>query len=230
MLLPKVAARVARSAAQSVSAPNVRNMGPNVRANLPKNVVTKGFNEPSIRVSDRVLDGKKRQLQRGTLPVTNSEPVSSKKRVLNRGTLPGGSAMNGSGARQPQAVAGGGGGNPPNPPRPYKLNRGTLPGGSMNGSTTTRSRWRGVEDIKNTATGQAPMSTFFRTREARDAMMASGQGKDYQWAKGTTSWGRVAGTAAAGYAGMDTIDRMGSGGSITRNETGRFDMMGIPIL
>lgn len=99
-----------------------------------------------------------------------------------------------------------------------------------NGMTDVASRFRGVQDIKMTAKGDAPLSTFFRNRESRDAMIESGKGSSYEFAKGSTSWKRVGATAAAGYAGIDTIDRMGSGGSLTRNETGRFDMMGIPIL
>ena len=99
-----------------------------------------------------------------------------------------------------------------------------------NGITDAASRFRGVQDIKMTATGEAPLSTFFRTRESRDAMIASGEGSSYQFAKGSTSWKRVGATAAAGYVGIDAVDRMSSGGSLTRNETGRSDLVGIPIL
>lgn len=269
MLFPQLAKQVSRATGRAGSShANARNLGPALRANLPKNVVTKGMNEPNIRVSDRVLDGRKRQLSRGTLPITKSNPspsaeiVSSKeigsvsargikfsngetgaafyrkenlgggkKRTLNRGTVSGGSMRGGGGTQQPVAASGGGG-TPPVPPGPKKrnLNRGQLEGGSMKGRTDQPSRWRGIEDIKNTATGQAPLTTFFRNREARDNMMKSGEGSKHEWAKGTISKGRVAGTVAAGYAGLDTMDRATGGGSITRNETGRFDMMGIPIL
>lgn len=99
-----------------------------------------------------------------------------------------------------------------------------------NGITDAASRFRGGQDIKMTARGEAPLSTFFRDRESRDAMIASGKGSSYQFAKGSTSWKRVGATAAAGYVGIDAVDRMSSGGSLTRNETGRSDLVGIPIL
>lgn len=99
-----------------------------------------------------------------------------------------------------------------------------------NGMTDSASRFRGVQDIKMTAKGEAPLSTFFRNRESRDAMIESGKGSSYEFAKGSTSWRRVGATAAAGYAGIDAVDRMSSGGSLTRNETGKSDLVGIPIL
>ncbi|MBA4293904.1 hypothetical protein C0431_13155 [bacterium] len=94
----------------------------------------------------------------------------------------------------------------------------------------TESKFRAMQDIKMAARGEAPATTVFRTREARDAMIKSGEGKDHKFAKGSTSWQRVGVTAAAGYAGFDAVDRMGSGGNLTRNETGKRDIVGIPIL
>lgn len=302
MLFPQLAKQVSRAANRTpVRSASARNLQPTLRANLPKNVVTKGMNEPNIRVSDRMLDGRKRQLSRGTVPITKSNPSPSakvhtsgtyeengrtygyagvegskgdlagaifnpkittdgKKRTVNRGSLSGGSSMNGGRVKEPQASAGGGGGNGPTPPGPNNPPDGPYgpafperahgpafperahgPGfperahgpafpERAHGPAFPDKKWRGIEDIKNTVSGQVPLSTFFRNKNARDHMMASGKGADYEWGKGTISKARVAGTAAAGYAAIDTIDRAGSGGSITRNETGRFDMMGIPIL
>lgn len=256
-----MAYRVMRQATRNGKKYNVNSVIGNdpsktIRANKVKNPVTNGMNEPNVRVSPRMQDGKRRVVQRNMNPLKSRViPGPNGARMGERleGNLYGKKGYDNSllpavAENNPNVINQG----------RRRLNRGSLEGGSMKGrkleiqatasqtgneygpglapknygpeQKVSTSRWRGVEDIKNTATGQAPMSTFFRTREARDAMMASGQGKDYQWAKGTTSWGRVAGTIGAGYAGIDTIDRMGSGGSITRNETGRFDMMGIPIL
>lgn len=96
--------------------------------------------------------------------------------------------------------------------------------------TSSTEKFRGIQDITDSATRMTPASTFFRTREARDTMLNSGQGKDYQWAKGTLSKGRIAGTAAGLYVAGDTIDRASGGGNVIRNETGKFDLMGVPII
>lgn len=227
-----------------------------IKINKVINPVTKGLNEPNVRVSPRMKDGKRRVVQRNMNPLksrvipgpngarmgerlegnlygkrgyddsllpavveNNQNVIKQGRRRLNRGSLEGGSMKGRKLEIQATASQTGNEYGPGLAPRAHG------PQPEVNSSS-----WRGVEDIKNTVSGQAPLSTFFRNREARDAMMASGEGASHKWAKGSTSWGRVAGTAAAGYAAIDTIDRMGSGGSITRNETGRFDMMGIPIL
>ena len=106
----------------------------------------------------------------------------------------------------------------------------SVPAAISDGGNGKGPNWRGMTDIKMTAQGDAPLSTFFRNREARDAMIASGEGSAHKWAKGSTSWKRVGATVGAGYVGIDTVDRMSSGGSLTRNETGKTDLMGIPIL
>ncbi|MGF0347610.1 hypothetical protein ACQR3P_28630 [Rhodococcus sp. IEGM1300] len=251
---------IVRQAARNGKKYNVnrrKGAGPNAQLNGNRvpNPVTQGLNEPNVRVSPRMKEGKRRIVHRDlnplktkTVPGPNGQTARMSERL--EGNLYGrrGSQKELLPAIVPKndniiEVASEG---PAKTKRKYHRNKGNKEGKPMprhrgqeqsptpkvdaEPAAEAASRWRGIEDIKNTATGQAPLSTFFRNREARDSMMASGEGASHKWAKGSTSWGRVAGTGMGVYAGVDTLDRMTSGGSITRNETGRFDMMGIPIL
>lgn len=223
----------------NVKGANVKNLGPKIKVNSPKNPVTNGMNEPIVRVSQSARreygPGLTPKMHGPSMPPRHHGPMPAPK---EHG--PGLSPKN-----YGPAVTGGVPAKLPTPNSPSYLSNPQQAGGAIYGPTQANSpamgpafakgthkdeRWRGLDDIKMTATGQAPASTFFRNREARNKMMNSGEGRDHKWAKGSLSWGRMAGTAAGVYAGIDTLDRMGSGGSLMRNETGRFDMMGVPIL
>lgn len=94
--------------------------------------------------------------------------------------------------------------------------------------------YQGVKGLGSQATqtvkGEVPLTTMFRTGDARRQMEASGMGADYQWGEKSLSWKKIGATAAGGYVGVDSVHRMATGGGFTRNAEGQRDIVGIPII
>lgn len=83
---------------------------------------------------------------------------------------------------------------------------------------------------KQAYNGDVPLTTMFRNGEAIKDMRASGRGAKHEWGEGSLSWKKIGATAGAGYVGIDSVHRMGSGGGFTRNAEGQRDIVGIPII
>lgn len=92
--------------------------------------------------------------------------------------------------------------------------------GVKNAGTQTKQAYR----------GQVPLTTPLRKGDAIASMRASKQGAEYEWGDGSLSWKKVGLAAAGGYAAIDSVNRMESGGSVTRNAEGQRDIVGIPII
>lgn len=84
-------------------------------------------------------------------------------------------------------------------------------------------------DIQRTVRDDVPLDYFLRTAEARrkyDQNPGSFEG----WSPGTLRKRRVAALGLGAYAAGDIAYRTLSGGSMYRNNTGRKDFVGIPMI
>jgi hypothetical protein len=86
--------------------------------------------------------------------------------------------------------------------------------------------WRGDASFNN-------LTYILRNEKAKAAYRAAvrnGTADEFTYGPGSFSMGRVAAVGLGGYAVLDAVGRVASGGSVTRNASGRRDLVGLPLI
>ena len=112
--------------------------------------------------------------------------------------------------------------------------------GSMAGKSYRMARGSGVSAIKQQLHSNeginrgffSNLSSGFMDATSRIRGMMNGKGikEAHRNPDGTWNKAAIAGTAYAGYVGLDAMNRWFNGGNLTHNAAGERDIIGIPLI